>query len=85
MRTTVRLQDELLTRAKRHAMETGRTLTELIRDAVVAIIERERGSASPRRVSLPTVKGKGVAPGIDIDNTASLLEHMELGKASDGS
>ena len=82
MRITVSLQDELLRRARRHAVETGRSLSELVRDALVAMIERERLSGSPRRVELPTVKGRGVAPGIDIDNTASLLDNMELGTVS---
>jgi hypothetical protein len=77
MRTTIRLDDELLGEAKRHALDTNRTLTELIRDALIAMIERERATASPRRVRLKTFKGSGVFEGVDIDNTASLLERMD--------
>lgn len=77
MRTTVRLDDDLLDDAKRHALETKRTLTELIRDALVATLERERAKASPRRVKLKTFKGKGLHEGIDLNNTADLLERME--------
>jgi len=35
------LKDELLAEAKRHATETRRTLTQLIRDALIAQLERE--------------------------------------------
>ena len=77
MRTTVRLDDQLLTEAKRHALETRRTLTELIRDSLVAMIERERGRASPRKVRLATFSGDGALAGVDVDSTAGLLEHMD--------
>ncbi len=80
MRTTVRLDDGLLIGAKRHAAETRRTLTQLITDALVALLERERGAQSPRPVNLPVFHGDGLHEGIDINNTASLLDHMELGK-----
>ena len=77
MRTTVRLEKELIGEAKRHALETGRTLTGLIRDALLATLERERGRASPRRIRLVTVKGEGVFPGVDLDKAASLLDRMD--------
>ena len=78
MRTTIRLEDDLLLEAKRHATDTRRTLTQLIREALVALLERERGSASPRMVSLPVFKGDGTHEGIDINRTSSLLNRMEL-------
>lgn len=78
MRTTVRLDENLLGDAKRHALETGRTLTDLIRDSLVATLERERGTASPRRVRLVTVKGEGVFPGVDLNSSVSVLEHMDV-------
>lgn len=78
MRTTIRLEDHLLLEAKRHAAETHRTLTELIRDSVVAMLERERGRASPRRVTLPTFWGDGLFDEIDINNSSSLLDRMEI-------
>ena len=79
MRTTVRLDDDLLISAKRHAAGTRRTLTQLLADALVALLERERGTQSPRPVNLPVFRGDGVCDGININNTASLLDHMELG------
>jgi len=81
MRTTVRLDDGLLREAKRHAANTHRTLTRLIGDALVSAIERERGAQTPRRVELPVFRGDGLYDRIDVNNTASLLEHMELGES----
>ena len=78
MRTTIRLNDELLIETKKHASETHRTVTQVIHDAVVALLERERGAKSPRKVKLPLFKGDGVYKGININNSASLLEKMEL-------
>ena len=78
MRTTIRLNDNLLAEAKRHASNTHRTLTQVIRDAVVALLQRERGEKSPRKVKLPVFNADGVYEGIDVNNSASLLEKMEL-------
>lgn len=77
MRTTVRLNEELLQSAKQHALATKRTLTQLIQDAVVALMERERGAASPRVVVLPTFKGEGTYPGVDINSSSTLIDQME--------
>ncbi|MGI8932654.1 DUF2191 domain-containing protein [Leptolyngbya sp. BC1307] len=78
MRTTIRLNDELLQTAKQHALATQRTLTQLIQDALVSLLEKERSAASPRTVELPTFKGDGTYPGIDINSNASLRDCMEL-------
>ncbi len=78
MRTTVRLDDDLLTEAKQHAVRTRRTLTQLLADGLVALLERERGGQSPRQVRLPVFHGDGVYGGIDVNRSASLLERMEL-------
>lgn len=78
MRTTIRLNDELLQTAKQHALATQRTLTQLIQDALVSLLEKERSAASPRVVELPTFRGDGTYPGIDINSNASLRDRMEL-------
>jgi len=79
------MDDALLSDAKRHALDTGRSLTKLIQDAVVALIQRERGARSPRLVDFPIVEGDGVYPGVDIDNSGSLLDAMEFQRDSEGS
>jgi len=77
MRTTVRLSEEIIQSAKQHALSTKRTLTQLIQDAVVLLIEQERGASSSRTVSLPTFKGDGTYPSVDINSNAALRERME--------
>jgi len=78
MKTTIQLDDQLLMAAKRHAAATQRTLAQLIHDAVVILLEKEQGAASPRKVNLPTFTGNGVFEGIDINRTSTLLDSMEV-------
>lgn len=77
MRTTVRLPDDLLRAAKIHAAESGRTLTSLIEEALRAALASPEGAVAGEAVSLPTYGSRGVRPGIDLDDSASLLEAME--------
>jgi hypothetical protein len=78
MRTTIRLDDALLAEVKARAAQSGRTMTEVIEDALRASLSR-RGSThtSRRSIKLPTYRGRGVKPGVDLDNGASLLELMD--------
>ena len=79
MRTTIRLDDHLLTEAKKIAAESGRTLTRVIEDALRETIGRRRRAAGSRRqVRLRTVGGRGLQPGVDLDDTSALLDLMEL-------
>lgn len=76
MRTTIRLDAGLLAEAKKLATDTNRTLTGVIEDALREVLARRR--RRPRRtVSLTVVGGRGVNPGIDIDDSAALLAAME--------
>ena len=76
MRTTIRLDDDVLARAKRAALERGTTLTAVIEDALRRALAPE---AKQRRspLSLPTFRGDGLQPGVDLDDTASLLDLMD--------
>jgi hypothetical protein len=76
MRTTIRLDDDLLAKAKRAAVERGTTLTAVIEDALRRALAP---SPSARRepFSLPTFRGDGLRPGVDLDDTASLLDVMD--------
>lgn len=78
MRTTVRLDDALLRQAKKLAAESGRSLTALIEDALREVMSRRR-TGVPRAgdFHLPTFKGRGLRPGVDLDNSADLLDLME--------
>ena len=67
MRTTIRLPDDLLDAAKQRALDTGRTLTRVIEDALRAELA----------VALPAYGSGGLRPGVDLDDSASLLDAME--------
>lgn len=79
MRTTIRLNPRLLAEAKKLAADTNRPFTKVVEDALREVVARRR--RRPRRaVSLTIVGGRGVNPGIDLDDSASLLAAMESGR-----
>lgn len=78
MRTTVRLDDALLEQAQREARRRGQTLTSLLAEGLRQVLAR--GTAAPKRhaVALPVCKaGGGTLPGVDLDDSAALLDLME--------
>lgn len=75
MRTTIRLDDALLRRAKARAAEKGRSLNDFISDAVRAALAPAR--TSPLVRELPTFPGGALAPGVDLDDSSALLDLME--------
>ena len=76
MRTTVRLDEHLLAQAKKHAAESGRTLTSVLEDALRESLSRRKPHAKAKPVRLKTVRGGGLRPGVDLDDSASLLDVM---------
>jgi hypothetical protein len=77
MRTTIRLDDSLLRRAKAQAAATGRSLNDFIADAVRAALAPRPARGSEQDIELPTFRGRGLQPGVDLDDTAALLDLME--------
>jgi hypothetical protein len=78
MRTTVRLDDALLDRARREAARRGMTLTALIEQGLLLAMRQPLKAPDKGRVSLPECRaGGGVVSGVSIDDTASLLDRME--------
>jgi hypothetical protein len=78
MRTTIRLNDQLLSDAKKLAVESGRSLTAVVEDALRETISREKTPARHQmRIKLPVHHGSGLRPGVDLDNSAALLDVME--------
>jgi hypothetical protein len=78
MRTTVRLDDALLTAVKRLAVERGTTLTavfeEALREKLAHAGALALNAAAP---VLPTYRGKGPRAGIDLHDTSALLDLMD--------
>ncbi len=77
MRTTVRLDDALLAELRELAARTGTTLTAVIEEALRESVARRRRAPSANRVALPTFRGDGVQPGVDLDDSAALIDLME--------
>lgn len=77
MRTTIDLPEDLLAAAKQLAAKEGRTLSAVVSDAVrVSLARSQEVRRTP--VKLPTGGRGGLQPGIDLDDSAALLDLMEL-------
>ncbi len=77
MRTTVRLEDRLLADAKQFALERGTTLTAVIDRALRDLLRTRHDLVHAPRMPLPTFCGNGLQPGVDLDDSASLLDLMD--------
>jgi len=78
-RTTVRLPQDLLARAKRKAAAEGRTLTALIEDGLRLVVAGNRKAANSKRVLPPVSKATGgPMPGIDLTDLSALQEMDDL-------
>ena len=78
-RTTVRLPEELLRRARRKAAAQGRTLTSLIEEGLRQILGKKPGASAAKR-KLPrvsTARG-GLMPGIELDDLSSIQQADDL-------
>jgi Arc/MetJ family transcription regulator len=78
VRTTIRLDDDLLREAKATAARTGRTLTRFIEDALRQALTMSAGRSSAKPYRTPTFTS-GVRPGVNLDSNADLLDVMESG------
>jgi hypothetical protein len=78
-RTTIRLPEELLKRAKRKAAAEGRTLTSLITDGLQLVTSDRQNVAKPKRV-IPRVSKAtgGLMPGLDLTDSSGLQEMDDL-------
>jgi hypothetical protein len=76
MRTTVSIDDALYRSLKARAGATGRTVSELVEDAIRdALVVRE---SSVERPELPvSVRRGGTMPGVDLYDNAALLAIMD--------
>ena len=76
MRTTVRLDERLLRAAKIYAARNGRTLTAVMEAALRQFLARQPERLAARPFRLKTFKGTGIAPGVDLDDSAALVDLM---------
>ena len=77
-RTTVRLPEELLMRAKRKAAAEGRTLTALIEEGLRLVVASKTKQRSEKHNNPPVSKAAGgLRPGFDWEQLASLVQEMD--------
>jgi hypothetical protein len=80
MRTTVRLEEGLLERARREAARRGMTLTALIEHGLRLALRRPQKPGPGERVVLPISPARGgVKAGVDLNDSAALLDRMDAG------
>ena len=78
MRTTVRLDEVLMERARREAERRGVTLTSLIEQGLRLVLRRPLKKSERPTTTLPVCRvGGGARSGVDLNNSAGLLDRME--------
>ena len=77
MRTTVDVQEGLLREAKERAARSGRTLGQVVDDALRVLFQRADRAAARGPLELPTFRGSGLQPGVDLEDSAALVDLME--------
>jgi hypothetical protein len=77
MRTTVRLDEELLNEVRRYAAEERTTMTAVLEEALREMLARKKQPCNRPRLPLPVYEGGAVRPGVDLNNNAALLDLMD--------
>jgi hypothetical protein len=77
MQTTLRLDERLLGAAKRAALARGQSLNQFVLGAVNEKVARAPRKAQPRPIRLATFRGRGLQPGVNLDDNRALLDHLE--------
>jgi hypothetical protein len=77
MRTTISLDDDLLAEAKERAARAGRTLSQVVEEALrVSFLRYDREIRTPVKLPVSSATG-GLRPGVDINSNAALLDLMD--------
>jgi len=77
MRTTLNINDALLHSAKRKALESNTTLTSVVEDALRLSFAVQKQASPNQDIKIPTSGKGGLLPGVDLDDTSSLIDIME--------
>jgi hypothetical protein len=85
MRALLEIDEKLLAAAEQEAIRRGRSLSALVELALSAFVGPmpRTGNAPQGRVDLPTFRGQGLRPGVNLDDSAALLELMDSPNAAD--
>ena len=76
MRTNITIDDSLYLEVKQFAMESHKTFTKVVEDALRNSLELKKAKNN-HKVSLLTTGEGGLVHGIDLDDNASLNEIMD--------
>lgn len=77
MRTTVTIDDQVLAEAKAVAARTGRTLSEVVEDALREVQAQRAAGTGTGAFKLHTFDGGGTLAGVDLNSNAALLDLIE--------
>lgn len=77
MRTTLNIEDRLYERAKRIATTGGRTVSSLIEEGLRIVLAPHDEPAERNPVRVTVVGGRGLQPGVDLDDSAALHDLTE--------
>ena len=77
MRTTLDLDDALYREVRKVAIAAGRPVTALVEDALREMLGRRKKAGQAAAARLPVLKGRQLAPGVDLDDSAALLDLLE--------
>lgn len=70
MRTTVDIDEALLTEAKLAAARSGRRVSDLVAEGLRLLLSRQEAPTGP--VDLPVFAGSGLQPGVDLEDREGL-------------
>jgi len=78
VRTTIRLEENLLFRARERAAQEKRTLTSLVEERLRLAIEKQAPTRRRRKFALPVSRQRGgVNPGVELSDSVHLLDAIE--------
>jgi hypothetical protein len=77
MRTTLRLDDRLLAEVKKLAIDTERTFTQVVEDALRMALAQRKGRKPMKPTKLHTCGGKGLQPGVDLSSNAAVQDLID--------
>lgn len=77
MRTTITIGDDLLRQARQAALKRSCTLSTIVEEALRKALAASLPPSSSRPTRLVTFRGRGLRPGLDLDDSAGLLDTMD--------
>lgn len=76
-RTTIRLPDSVMRRAKKLAAASGRTFAAVVEDALEAALSQGKRPPPKKRIKLGTFRGDGLRAGVNLDRSGDLRDVMD--------